>query len=235
MKFVQQSPRIETIRVGEPEVGEGRHGPLLPNTIRAVICGPSNSGKTQSMINLLLSKNGLRFENVYVFSKSLAQPKYVFLDKLFHEIPEVNYRAYSNNDDIPPPDQVEPSSIMIFDDIASEKQHLVREYFCLGRHFEVDSFYLCQSYAQIPKHLVRDNLNLLLLFQMDLLNLRNVYNSHVNSDMSFECFQQMCRRCWEKPHGFLLINKDCKIAEGRYRKSFNTHILPRSGQSFLTS
>ena len=87
MKFVEQKARIKTVKVGEPEVGEGRHGRHLPNTIKAVICGPSNCGKTQSMrLSLLLSKNGLRFENVYVFSKSLNQPKYVFLDKWFGEI-----------------------------------------------------------------------------------------------------------------------------------------------------
>lgn len=235
MKFVEQSARIETVMVGEPEVGRGRHGPLLPNTIRGVICGPSNCGKTQIIINLLLSRNGLRFENVYVFSKSLSQPKYVFLGKLFDEIPEIGYHTFSNNEDIPPPDQVKGSSIMVFDDVACERQHMVREFFCMGRHFDIDSFYLCQSYSQIPKHLVRDNLNLLVLFQQDLLNLRNIYSSHINSDMSFEIFQQMCRSCWEKPYGFLLVNKDCRVTEGRYRRGFNTFILPKRGQSFLTS
>lgn len=57
-----------------------RHGQLLPNTIRGIICGPSNCGKTNVMLNLLFSENGLIFENVYVFSKSLVQPKYMLLE-----------------------------------------------------------------------------------------------------------------------------------------------------------
>lgn len=232
MRFVEQTARIETAKVGEPKERKDRHGPLLPNSIRSVICGRSNCGKTQALISLLLSENGLRFKNVYVYSKSLAQPKYRYLENLFREIPEIGYHAYSNNEDIQPPDQVGDSSIMIFDDIACEKQAVVREYFSMGRHFDVDSFYLCQSYAQIPKHLVRDNLNMIILFQQDALNLRNIYNSHVNADMNFETFKLMCRHCWEPKYGFLLINKDANIAKGRYRKGFNTFILPNRGQSF---
>lgn len=233
MRFVEQSNGIETALVGEDgNKGSGRHGPLLPNSIRCIVCGPSAVGKTQSIINLLLSKNGLRFQNVYVFSKSLSQPKYVFLEKLFREIPEIGYHTYSNNEDIPPPDQVDRFSIMIFDDVATEKQNSVRDYFSMGRHFHVDSFYLCQSYAQIPKHLVRDNLNMLIIFKQDELNLRNIYKSHVNSDMNFETFQEMCRRCWRESHGFLMIDKDSEVGEGRYRKGFNTFILPERGQSF---
>ena len=216
MKFVEQPERIEILKVvGEPKPRESRHGPLLPDTIRAVICGPYNSGKTQALVSLLISKNGLRFRNVYVYSKSLSQPKYVYLQELFDGIPEIGYQAFTNNEDILPPDQTGEGSIMIFDDISTEKQSVVKDYFCMGRHFDVDSFYLCQSYSQIPKHLIRDNLNLIMLFQQDVLNLRNIYNSHVNSDMSFETFLDMCRRCWQQKYGFLFINKDSKVGEGR--------------------
>jgi len=48
-----------------------KHGVMLPSTIRAINCG-----KTNVLINLLESPHGVRFENVYVYSKSLQQPKY---------------------------------------------------------------------------------------------------------------------------------------------------------------
>lgn len=234
MRFVEQATRIEVTKVvGESENNGSRHGPLLPDSIRAVICGPSNSGKTQTIINLLLSENGLKFENVYVFSKSLAQPKYVFLEKVFAEIPEIGYHAFSNNQDILSPDQVQNNSVMIFDDIANEKQESAKLFFSVGRHFNTDSFYLCQSYSQIPKHLVRDNLNLIILFPQDTLNLQNLYKSHVNADMSFKTFLFMCQQCWQQKYGFLLINKDVEIRRGRYRRGFNSFILPKNGQCFL--
>ena len=209
-----------------------RHGPGLPGNIRAIICGPSNCGKTQALMSLLLSRNGLRFRNLYVYWKSLMQPKYTYLERLFEGIPEVGFHTFSNDVDILTPTEMGDSSVMIFDDVACEKQKVIREYFCMGRHFNVDSFYLCQSYSQIPKHLIRDNVNVLLLFRQDNLNLRNIYSSHVNTDMSFETFFQMCGRCWENKYGFLLIIKDVKVAEGRYRCGYNAHILPSRGQSF---
>ncbi|KYN29961.1 hypothetical protein ALC57_00577 [Trachymyrmex cornetzi] len=61
-----------------------KHGEMLPNTIRAIICGPSNCGKTNVLISLLESPNGVRFENVYVYSKSLQQPKYQYLENFLH-------------------------------------------------------------------------------------------------------------------------------------------------------
>ena len=41
-----------------------RHSKLLPNTIRAIISGPSNGGQSNVMLSLLIDPNGLRFQNV---------------------------------------------------------------------------------------------------------------------------------------------------------------------------
>ena len=64
---------------------------------------------------------------------------------------------------------------MIFDDIACEKQDNVIPFFCMGRHNNVDSFYLNQSYASIRKHLIRENVSLLVLFKPDEMNLKHIY------------------------------------------------------------
>jgi len=163
-----------------------KHGEILPSTIRAIICGLSNCGKTNVLISLL--ENGVRFENMYVYSKSLQQPKYRYLENLFTSIDEIGYYlTFSNNSNVVPPSEARPNSIFIFDDIACDKQ-AVREYFSMGRHSNVDCFYLCQTYAKIPKHLIRDNANLLILFKQDCTNLKHVYNDHVNTDMSYDEF-----------------------------------------------
>lgn len=46
---------------------------LLLNQITCIFCGPSNVSKKNVIINLLLDSNGLNFEYVYVFLKSLYQ------------------------------------------------------------------------------------------------------------------------------------------------------------------
>lgn len=61
--------------VGEKIDRPKRHGSLLPDSIRAVLCGPSACGKTNVLSSLIIQSNGLKFENIYVYTKSLNQPK----------------------------------------------------------------------------------------------------------------------------------------------------------------
>lgn len=201
-----------------------KHGILLPNSIRGIIVGPSNCGKTNVMISLLEHPQGLQFENVYIYSKSLYQPKYEYLRKIISSIAGLGYYTFSNNCDVISLDEAKQNSVFIFDDVACEKQDNVRSYFCMGRHRDIDSFYLCQTYTHIPKHLIRDNANLFVVFKQDDLNLKHIYNDHVNSDMSFEEFRNMCAECWKDAYGFLVINKDSPLDNGRYRKGFDIFI-----------
>jgi len=133
---------------------------------------------------------------------------------------EIGYFTFSNNSNVVPPSEARPNSIFVFDDVAYDKQDTVREYFSMGRHSHVDCFYLCQSYARIRKHLIRDNANLLILFKQDGTNLKHVYNDHVNTDMSYKDFSELCRNCWQQKYGFLMIDKDSALTNRRYRKGF---------------
>ena len=96
----------------------------------------------------------------------------------------------------------------------------------MGRHSNVDCFYLCQTYAKIPKYLIRDNANLLILFKQDGTNLKHVYNDHVNTDMTYEDFCALCRNCWQREYGFAVIDTDSAMSNGRYRKGFNEFAIP---------
>lgn len=198
-----------------------KHSPLFPNTLRSIICGPSNCGKSNVMLSLLFDENGLKFENVYIYSKSLYQPKYEYLKKVLRNIDDVGYYAYKENDEIIKIDDSKQNSIFIFDDIACCNQDIIREYFSIGRHKSIDSFYLCQTYTRIPKHLIRDNANFLILFKQDDLNLKHIYQDHVGTDMTFDQFKNMCSACWQQPYNFLVIDKDSDINTGRYRKNLD--------------
>jgi len=216
--------KIDNFDIKKTENGP-RHSELLPNTIRAIICGPSNSGKTNVMLSLLTDPNGLRFKNVYVYSKSLYQDKYKFLQDVLNKVPAVNFYGYSDSETIVAPEEAEADSIFIFDDVACEKQDMIRNYFCMGRHNKIDCFYLNQTYSKIPKELVRDNANVLILFKQDDMNLKHIYEDHVNTDMTFDIFKNICTDCWTDKYGFLVIVKDNEIHKGRYRNKFDTFLL----------
>ncbi|KAL6268186.1 hypothetical protein P5V15_001289 [Pogonomyrmex californicus] len=77
MKFVRQPLTIrvvncdEKVRMMGDIATERKYDEMLPSTIWAIICGPSNCSKTNVLISLLESPHNVRFENVYVYSKSL--------------------------------------------------------------------------------------------------------------------------------------------------------------------
>lgn len=226
MKFVKQKPSLTLDSICEIQTTNVfRHGKLFPNTIRCIICGPSNCGKTNLMVGLLLHENGLRYINLYIYSKSLYQPKYVFLDKVINIVPKVSLYKYHEKDDVLPTSEAKSNSIIIFDDVACENQNNIRDYFAMGRHKNIDCFYLNQTYTKIPKQLIRDNANLIILFKQDDINLKHVYEEHVCSDMSWFQFRDMCSKVWKDNYSYVVINKDCDKDNGRYRNKLDTYII----------
>ena len=208
----------------DQSAGTKKHGELFPSTLRTIICGPSGAGKTNLLLSLLFDDNGLWFENIYVYSKSLYQPKYKLLEEVLRNVKGVSYFPYANSESIIDPSEAKTNSVFIFDDVACDKQDKIRAYFSMGRHKLVDCFYLCQTYTRIPKHLVRDNSNCIILFKQDKMNLRHVYDDHVTPDMTLEQFENMCRQCWDDPYGVMVIVKDFDLHNGRYRKGFDQYI-----------
>uniref|UniRef100_A0A1B0G6Y8 Uncharacterized protein n=1 Tax=Glossina morsitans morsitans TaxID=37546 RepID=A0A1B0G6Y8_GLOMM len=116
MRLVKQSKQIvvrnaDDVCCLQKEKTKIVHSTLLPNSIRALIVGPSNCGKTNVMISLIESPHGLSFKNIYIYSKSLYQPKY-------------------QNEKVVSISKAKPHSIMIFDDVICDKQNTIRNYFC---------------------------------------------------------------------------------------------------------
>lgn len=232
MRFVKQrtslaiqnvEDKYKTAKKRHPQ--HRRHGALMPNTIRCIICGPSNCGKTNVLISLLVHKNGLNFRNIYVYSKTLNQDKYNYLERILKPIKGMGYHTFSSNETVLPPSEVKRHSIMIFDDVICDKQNNIRDYFCMGRHSGVDCFYLTQTYTRVPKHLIRDNANFLIMFKQDDTNLKHIYNDYgVSCDMKFDEFHNVCNAIWREKYGFVVIDCDSEVDKGRYRKGFDHFI-----------
>ena len=202
-----------------------KHRGLLPSCIRALFVGNSSCGKTQTLLSLLTNPNGLKFQNIYLYSSSLGQKKYEFLEKVLDKVDAINFYKFSNCDEVIDPSQTASNSIFIFDDlIFSKNQAAIQKIFSAGRHFSVDVIYLAQSYACLKKHLLRDNTNLLIVFPQDKLNLKHIYQDHVLNDMTFNEFQNLCSEIWKEKYSFLVIDKESPIDKGRYRKTFNSFL-----------
>lgn len=226
MRFIEQKQKLSVYNIDAPNTVQSRHGVLLPNTIRALILGSSGCGKTNLIYSLLAEENGLRFENLYVYSKTLDQPKYQLLKKIISEVDGVNMFMFFDNEKVIPPEKVLPDSVFIMDDVIGENQNIIREYFSRGRHNKIDIFYLAQSYSKVPKQLIRDNANLIVLFKQDETNLKHVYNEHCSGDMSYQEFKSFCTACWNRNRfSFVVICKDSERDDGRYRWGFDMFVV----------
>ena len=202
-----------------------RHSDLFGgNCKRAIVVGSSGTGKTNILLTLLTHPNGLRFQNLYLCSKTLSQSKYNYLRYLMKPMTDFFYYECSEIENMVTPCTVKEYSIVIFDDVQCTPQNIIKEFFSFGRHKNVDCFYLCQSYGAVPKHLLRDNCNLIVTFRQDMTNLKHIYDDYVSADMTFDQFQEMCRACWSDPYGFLVVDLDCVKNKGRYRRGFDTYI-----------
>ena len=107
---------------------------------------------------------------------------------------------------------------MIFNDLLLEKQNKCECYYIHGRHSNVDCFYLSQNYFRLPRQTIREKANFICLFPQDLKNINHI--------MSKEEFRRFCRKCWDKPHGFTVIDLTSKKDAGKYRSGLDNLFIP---------
>ena len=144
--------------------------PAMPDdTFRMLICGPSNSGKTNTLLHMIY--NLLHFDEIVLFAKNLHQDKYQWmLDDFEKRVdPAVGYKVIETPPEIIPLEEIFHESdgqrIVIFDDYVCEKnQNELINYFINGRHFNCSVIYLSQSYFKTPKN-IRDNCSHLCIFR----------------------------------------------------------------------
>ena len=129
--------------------------------------------------------------------------------------------------DVPDPRDLNPEdkNLMIFDDLLLEKQNKCERYYVRGRHSNVDCFYLAQNYFELPRRTIRTNSNFICLFPQDLRDLNNLHSDHVGDDMTKEEFRKFCKKCWEKPHGFAVIDLTSEKETGKYREGFDNFFI----------
>lgn len=233
MRFIKQDVKLEVDNIdplslcnSDVEKLPPKHGPLFPNSIRALIVGPSGCGKTNLIFTLLVHENGIKFENVYIYSKTLHQAKYIMLDKILCDVPGINLFKFNDNDTVIPPEKALPSSVFLFDDIATENHGIIRSYFTRCRHNLIDVCYLAQSYSRVPKQLIRDNANFIVLFKQDEINLKHVYDEHCSGDIKYSEFKDFCMTCWRGGRfEFVVISSEHERDNGRYRHGFDTYVI----------
>ena len=136
------------------------HSCMSTDVFRMLICGPSNSGKTNILLHMLYEL--LEYDKVYLFSKNLRQNKYRALlqDFVARIDPEAGYEVIeAPGDEIIPLEDlpVDNQKVVVFDDLVCESnQNAIINYFINGQHKNCGVIYPTQTFYKVPKN-IRDN------------------------------------------------------------------------------
>jgi len=180
----------------------GKHAAIFPKNIFCVISGSTGSGKTNLLVDVLKTKDRLNYDDVYIYTTTLFQPAYEHLKDYYDSMEKSIYNTTNKvvkighfldaDDDIVYPETLDKNKnhIIIFDDVMLNDQTKIKNYFCRGRHNNVNVFYLVQSIHAIAKHCIRQNVNIFILFYQDNKTLKYFHETHCSGDMDFKEFKE---------------------------------------------
>ena len=164
---------------------------------RTLIVGPSFCGKTHLLLNKLQL---IRLDNpeqkICIITRSPEQYNKI-------EIEDVSVEEDLGDKSI----QDFQNCCVVFDDMFDSNQKLIDPFFTRGRHNDLDVYYLSQSYFDLPKRTIRNNSNIIILFQQTLKDVEHIYRDIAGFDMSNDEFKSLCREAWRDPYNYLLINR----------------------------
>ena len=186
-------------------VAEAVAGAVANETNRTLIVGPSFCGKTHLLLNKLRL---IRLEDpekqIRIITRSPEQYENIDMQGIEVEENVGELEEYRG-------------CCVVFDDMLDSNQKLIDPFFTRGRHKSCDVYYLCQSYFDAPKKTVRNNSNIIILFQQTLKDVEHIHRDISGFDMSYEEFKSLCREAWNEKFNYLLINRLEDKNGSRYR------------------
>ena len=103
------------------------------------------------------------------------------------------------------------SAIVIFDDIlGSGKSKYKDQFFVRGRHNNLCSYFLSQSFFDLPKRTIRENSNNIILFNQTIKVIDYIYGDVGGYDTVFDDLKQLSRETWKEKYNYFGIDRSKK-------------------------
>ena len=171
---------------------------------RTLIVGPSFCGKTYLLLNKLqLIRLYDKEKQIHIITRSPGQYENTTLLAFGIQLEVVSVEEDLEDRTI----QDFQNCCVVFDDMLDTSQKLIDPFFTRGRHIDLDVYYLSQSYFDLPKRTIRNNSNLIILFQQTLKDVEHIYSDISGFDMSYDEIKSLCREAWREKYNYLLINR----------------------------
>ena len=164
---------------------------------RTLIVGPSFCGKTHLLLNKLqLIRLDDNTRKIHIITRSPEQYNKIEIEDVSvdEDLEDKSIQDFQN-------------CCVVFDDMLDTSQKLIDPFFTRGRHNDLDVYYLSQSCLDLPKRTIRNNSNIIILFQQTSKDVEHIYRDIAGFDMSYEEFKELCREAWRERYNYLLINR----------------------------
>ena len=227
-----------------------------PHPCRCIITGPSNSGKTYFLSNIILNIIN-EYDKIYIYSPSLHQDLYQKLIKCFsNHIPihiiqnilneedidelvnnkdfqksDIEIETFDNIEELKYPQEYENNSIIILDDLNQKEMDdpRVQAMFKRSRHNNLSIFIISQDYYELSKKTIRCNGNIFHIFKPNnFRDVINLYQDKSSMDMKLNEFKLLNNICWNEKYQPLTIDMTKDKYTGRYRLGLNNIFVPNT-------
>ena len=208
-------------------------------SFRMLIKGPSRSGKTNTLLNLIQNLNETTsVDKIYLYAKDLSEPKYEFLISnrknagIKHFNDSTAFIEYSNDMDdvftnIDDYNKKRKRKVLIvFDDmivdIMSRKKikAIIKELFIRCRKLNISIVFITQSYFRTHKDARLNSTHYIIMKIQSKNELQNIAQEN-SGDIDFKDFLKTYKDHTSEPYSCMII--DTTVPSGnpmRFRKNF---------------
>lgn len=241
----QPLPMLDVVDFPHPPAEERHANPYFPKytTVRMIISGRSNCGKTVLDYNVMIKHDLCEADRMIFMTTTIGQQFYTQLQELVETTPELKsqieiYDHLLHIDELKLDKNIK-NAISIDDFIERAEDPILMPYFTRSRPLNADVMFLTQAFYPVPPT-YRRNSNLIALFRgsCDARDTRNkVWQDHC-TDIPFELFDSWYRRYvlrkstpsenneWQNgsEHDFLLIDQETTDLRLKYRHGLSEYL-----------
>ena len=206
---------------------------------RMLVIGPSRSGKTNALLNLIQQDKNNLIGKIYLYAKKLDKPKYQSLIKkrenvgiknldnssAFTEYSNSMNNVYNNIDDYNL--KRERKVLIVFDDMIADImtnkrfQAMIKDLFIRCRKLNISLVFITQFYFSDPKEVRLNSTHYLIMKIPNRRELQQIAIDH-STDIDYKDFLKIYRNCTKEPYSFLTINTTVPaIGPMKFRKNFS--------------
>ena len=223
--------KIETKKSKIPQKHLMEQNIIPKHPMRAMFSGASGSGKTNLMVNLMTRDQFYKgyFDKVYFFSPTfddLAEKLNLPKEQIFNDLDPADIEAILNEQDADiKKNGIEnsPKILLIFEDVIQDTKFLnskafKRVYFA-GRHSNISSMIMTQSYNQVPRKL-RLQITNAFIFPATKSEEKIIIEEYTPPGMDKKTFAKILHKATDKRFNFLHINNFADPKE-KFRKNLD--------------